>query len=105
MILTEQCAEQDAKVLVLILWQKLSELWVSIVFEADKESENNDEESNHEEGKMNKLYENNKEDKRTSVLRNINSNILLKNIKRLMFGFKNKLGIKNNSSNEFVKAN
>lgn len=55
---------------------------------------------------MNKLYENNKDDKRTSVLRNINSNILLKNVKKLMFGFKKKLGLVNNgSSNDFVQAN
>jgi len=33
MVITEKCTEYDSKVLVLILWQKLSELWVSIVFE------------------------------------------------------------------------
>jgi len=37
MIITEKCTEYDAKVLVLILWQKLSELWVNIVFDETRE--------------------------------------------------------------------
>eukprot|EP00341_Mesodinium_pulex_P012487 CAMPEP_0116896848 /NCGR_PEP_ID=MMETSP0467-20121206/5993_1 /TAXON_ID=283647 /ORGANISM="Mesodinium pulex, Strain SPMC105" /LENGTH=54 /DNA_ID=CAMNT_0004568231 /DNA_START=1780 /DNA_END=1944 /DNA_ORIENTATION=- len=50
------------------------------------------------------LGENEKEDYKAIVERNLKSQLVLKNIKKVIDGFKKKLGL-NSEKNEFVEAN
>lgn len=99
MVITEQITEADSKTLVLIIWQKISEYWVNITSDQrtiQQEVDTHVDDADHL--CMGKV------DVKSVVEKNISSAILTKNLKKLVDGFKKKLGI-GTERNEFLEVN
>jgi len=83
------------------MWQKLSEYWVQVVFENPTEEHNT---PDNESDSAIHLFGGSKTNPKDLVEKSIHSSLVLKNVKRVLEGFKKKIGI-GKEKNEFVEAN